>query len=80
MELGKVRVNHWWPGKEQTPIEPELIRLAEQRGSRYLTVATVELPGGERVQTTAFCCPKDVPTRRMGRRIALGRLQAVLRE
>jgi hypothetical protein len=76
-----IHVFHWWPGRQwrsTSPIPSFLIREAERRGSRYLTLAIAETPEGALVGT-AFCCPKDCPSRALGRKIALGRLLADMR-
>jgi hypothetical protein len=76
----KIRIYHWWPGREykkDNPIPPWLLREAERMGSRYLTVATEER--NDRlllVYGWAFCCPRDTPSRSIGRKIAMGRLLA----
>jgi len=70
----RVRVYHWWPGKPYCNGMPAyLVNEAKRRGSRYLSLASAELPEAT-VSATAFCCPKDNPSRTMGRTIALGRL------
>ena len=70
----RVRIYHWWPGKPYCNGMPmNLVKFARLRGSRYLSLAMAELPDAT-VSATAFCCPKDSPSRTMGRTIALGRL------
>ena len=72
----RVQIFHWWPGREfqgVCPIPPLAIRVAEKRGSRYMTFAVADLPDGP-IAAWAFCCPKDTPDRERGRNIALGRL------
>ncbi|RPJ40091.1 MAG: hypothetical protein EHM35_00355 [Planctomycetaceae bacterium] len=71
---GKIRVYHWWPGRQyagESPIHPALLANCERRGTRYLTLAFCDGYFG-----LARCCPKDNPSRRLGREIALGRLRA----
>ena len=76
----RVRVYHWWPGKPYCNGMPAyLVNEAKRRGSRYLSLASAELPEAT-VSATAFCCPKDNPSRTMGRTIALGRLVKELGE
>ena len=74
----RVKVYHWRPGRwddEYCPIPSYFVKQAQKIGSRYLTVAVV-LESDEPVSVdTAFCCPRDVPSREMGRRIALARAQ-----
>ena len=73
-ENARVRVYHWWPGKEYCNGMPSyLVQEAKRRGSRYLSMVAAELPDAT-VSATAFCCPKDSPSRTRGRTIALGRL------
>jgi len=69
-----VRIYHWWPGRKwagPSPI-PDLERSA--RGSRYMTVA--RLHSGDQVLGVgvARCCDLDVPSRKLGREIAIGRM------
>jgi len=76
----RVRVYHWWPGKPYcNGMSPLLIDRAKCRGSRYLTLATCEIPGLH-LHAKAACCPKDNPSRTMGRTIALGRLAKKLED
>ena len=68
-----VRIYHWWPGKEwyrENPIPSFLVKEAEIKGSKYLTYTEAEDLNWD----FALCCPRDVPSRKMGRKIALGRL------
>jgi hypothetical protein len=77
-----MRVIYWWPGRrfrKKNPIPEEFLRKAKRRGTRYLTVAYEEV-NGRKVYGVAFCCPKDNPSRRMGKRIAIGRLRSALSE
>ena len=77
-ENARVRVYHWWPGKEYCNGMPSyLVQEAKRRGSRYLSMVVAELPDST-VSATAFCCPKDSPSRTRGRTIALGRLDKLL--
>ena len=72
----RIRVYHWWPGRQfagANPIPDWYLYHAEQRGSRYLTVAAIEV-NGHRVTRAAYCCPKDSPSRARGRHIAVARL------
>jgi hypothetical protein len=77
-----ISVFHWWPGREfkkECPIPSFLVQEAEQRGSRYLTFISARV-GDEELAGWAFCCPKDVPDKKLGRRIAYGRLMAMCKE
>lgn len=77
-----MKVYHWWPGREYRgvcPIPPHFVKQAEKMGSRYLTFAIEDTTRGP-VAGWAFCCPKDVPSRKMGRQIAMGRLRAVMED
>jgi len=70
------KVYHWWPGRVWAgpcPIPSWWVKQAKERGSRYMTFAY--LKEGNRVLGVgvAYCCPKDVPSRSIGRAIALGR-------
>lgn len=72
-----MKVYHWWPGRQYAgpcPIPSMYTKLAKDRGSKYLTVAKEYQEGIGWVYGFAFCCPKDVPSRKMGREIAIGRL------
>jgi len=79
-----VKIYHWWPEKEwwsSCPIPAFLIRSAWKKGSRYLTYVETEgeLDGNRGwIAAAAMCCPRDIPSRKMGRTIALGRLQKKL--
>jgi hypothetical protein len=77
-----MHIFHWWPGREyrkQCPIPAFLVKEAERMGSRYLTFAIVETE--ERaIWGHAFCCPKDVPSRKMGKQIAVGRVMAMIED
>jgi len=79
-----VRVYHWWPEKgwwSNCPIPSFLVKEAKQKGSRYLTYVETEgeLDGNYGwIAACAICCPRDFPSRKMGRTIALGRLQKKL--
>ena len=74
----RVRIYHWWPGKPYCNGMPSfLVNEAKRRGSRYLSMVAAELPDAT-VSATAFCCPKDSPSRTRGRTIALGRLDKLL--
>jgi hypothetical protein len=65
---------HWWPDKPYCNGMPQyLVREARRMGSRYLSLAVADLPD-DTISATAFCCPIDAPSRKMGRTIALGRL------
>ena len=66
---------HWWPGRSfrgDCPIPEPFVRECQRRGTRYLTAARLTC-GGRTVWGLAMCCPKDVPSREIGRRIARGR-------
>jgi len=76
MNDDNVKVTHWWPGRQwrgPSPIPAFMIEEAKRRKSRYLTYAQA---GGyeDLCFGAAFCCPKDAPSRALGREIALGRL------
>lgn len=74
----KVKITHWWPGREfkgPSPIPATFIKRAESMGSRYLTVATLEIDYKPVAAGLAFCCPKDCPDKHLGRQIALGRMR-----
>lgn len=80
---GRVGIAHWWPGKGfisgfNSPFPAYIRRRAYRRGSKYMTMAYVELPGGV-ISTYATCCKKDHPTRAQGRFIALLRLARILK-
>ncbi len=51
-----------------------LVKRAEELGSKYLTVAVEYRKDRAPLVATAFCCPKDSPSRERGRDIVLGRL------
>ena len=77
-----VRVYHWWSGKEWrygSPIPSFLIKEVEKRGSKYLTYVETYAPDAYVLWDHATCCPRDTPSRKMGRKIALGRLNKRLR-
>ena len=74
-----IKVTHWWPGRSwrgPCPIPRSIIK--QTRGSKYLTVAKVELEPGFTMFAFARCNPVDVPSRAMGRTIAVGRLRKML--
>lgn len=82
-----VKVSHWWPGRTWVGLPPVarfVINDWERRGSRYATVARAMIVDESRTATflmaDAVCCPKDVPDRKRGRAIALGRLGKKLAE
>ena len=80
-EEAPVRLYHWWPGRKYEgacPIPPLLLWSAEKRGSKYLTLAVTDL-GWISFHAIALCCPKDFPSRAIGRTIALGRLEKKLK-
>lgn len=73
------KIAHWWPGrqfKKESPIPSYLIKEAQKKGTRYLTVVTLEWGGQEFMGGVASCCPKDSPDKELGRTIAIGRLWA----
>lgn len=73
METDEVKVVHWWPGREfngDNPIPQHHLHEAKRMGSRYLTVASQG-----NMSAAAFCCRKDIPSRRKGRWLALNRLR-----
>lgn len=77
-----MKVYHWWPGREfrgPCPIPVFMVKAAEKMGSLYLTYVALDV-GDMRFFGNAFCCPKDFPSRKMGRRIAVGRLKAMAEE
>jgi hypothetical protein len=70
----RIEVGHWWPGQVRRwwpGRMVHLINLAQRMGSRYLTYAWVD---GLPLWSTAFCCPKDTPLRKLGYHKAVGRL------
>jgi len=67
-----VRIVHWWPHRQYAgrhPLTREELAYLHRRGTRFLTVVTCD-----HYLRTAQCCPKDAPSRKIGRDIALGRL------
>jgi hypothetical protein len=74
-----MKIYHWWPGRTWAgpcPIPEEFIEMAIKRGSKYMTVAKKDFPQHNvYITTAAFCNPKDVPCRAMGRHIAVERLK-----
>ena len=76
----RVKIYHWWPGRQwegPCPIPAYMIHRAVEKNTVYLTVAYIgDLAAGTHYPTlgVAECCPKDIPERKLGRRIALGRL------
>ena len=77
-----MKVYHWWPGRTWAgpcPIPSIFIKEAERMGTRYLTFA-LDYHGNIPVCGVARCCPKDVPSRKLGREIAIGRMQSVLHD
>lgn len=81
---GRVGLAHWWPTRSymdwnhHSPIPTHVRRNARRRGTRYLTMASVNFPAGQ-LATFAACCPQDQPTRAAGRFIALLRLGRLLK-
>jgi hypothetical protein len=79
-QIAPVKLYHWWPGRTwagPSPIHPPAEAHWTRTGTRYATIARVYLSGPTGVWLVvgwARCCPKDAPSRRMGRAIALGRL------
>ena len=78
-----VGLMHWWPGREFH--NPNLTRFFEMAARHahggdtlYITVGYVII-GPSLIQGVAYCCPKDKPSRKRGRQIALGRLGKELR-
>jgi hypothetical protein len=77
-----MRVYHWWPGREYRgacPIPSYLVQDAKRKGSLYMTFAVEDTNRGP-IAGCAQCCPKDVPSRKMGRQIAIGRLRALMED
>lgn len=71
-----MKIYHWWPGRTWAgpcPIPNDIIQEAEKRRTRYLTVA--KNTGFPLVYGIAWCNPKDVPNRKLGRHIATSRLE-----
>jgi hypothetical protein len=78
-----IRTRNWYPGKPERQLAgpPDgvsqswscYVRNAKRRGSRYLTMAYIVDNDGALTET-AFCCPKDVPLRKLGYHKAVGRL------
>ena len=82
-----VRFYHWWPGreyKEACTMPSAILKKAREHKARYVTVAKVSIITGETedgvVVGVAYCGRKDTPSKRMGRKIALGRLKKELAE
>ena len=76
----RVRVYHWWPEKEwwgECPIPAFITKRAREKESKYLTYAEVMFEA-IRPFSYALCCPRDAPSRKMGRTIAFGRLNKEL--
>lgn len=69
--------NKWFTMKKP-PIPYDLVLKCLDQETRYLTYASVTV-GNSAVQTCAMCCPRDNPSRRAGRFIALLRLARALR-
>ena len=73
-----VTVIHWWPGRDyagEHPLNPQTVEEYEKRGTRFVTLA-VCLNHNARAE----CCPRDAPSRKLGREIALGRLEKDIEE
>jgi hypothetical protein len=73
-----MKVYHWWPGRTWAgpcPIPPVFVAEAERLGTLYVTFA-VHDDGVMPICGVARCCPKDVPSRKLGRAIAIGRLRS----
>ena len=81
-----VRLVHWWPGRKyrringatETGIPVRWNRSFEfwfspMKGTRYMTAASANVHGDLYLGTSA-CSPKDMPSREVGRFIALLRL------
>ena len=83
-EEGRLGVAHWWPTRSlfdwthNSPIPTHVRRTARGKGTKYLTMVSVNFPTGQLV-TFASCCPKDIPTREAGRFIALLRMGRLLK-
>lgn len=74
----RTKVVHWWPGRQYEytcPIPAFIVDKALSMGSRYVTYAYCH-NGKQAVAGWAYCCPKDTPSRRVGRDIATGRMRA----
>ena len=68
----KVKITHWWPGREfkgPSPIPCAFIKTAQAMGSRYLTVAILEIDHKPVASGWAFCCPKDNPSKHLDGRL-----------
>ena len=79
-----VSLKHWWPGRwtggyDIVFVNERLIRKAYREGTRYMTMAHVDLGSGAAVASWSRCCPRDNPSRAVGRFIALLRLARALR-
>ena len=75
-----MHIFHWWPGREyrkNCPIPDVFVNEAVRMGSRYLTYAVLE-DEGRMVEGFAFCCHKDVPSRKRGKQIAVGRIMSIV--
>jgi len=71
-----MKIYHWWPGRKWAgpcPIPRYIIEKSERMGTRYMTVARQEVDG-LMYEGIARCCPRDVPDKQLGRKIAIGRL------
>jgi len=79
----RIQFYHWWPGRQYrgaSPIPSFITKQAERQGTRYLTVAIgYGQDGSGPFFGFAHCCPKDNPSRRLGRTIAEGRLRDALK-
>ena len=82
-----VKFVHWWPGREipvfrfepsLNPVMEFIFGKAQERGSRYATIAYVDTTPTGGMFEKAICCPKDAPSRKMGRDIAVGRLRKLV--
>ena len=83
-----MKIYHWWPGRKwegPCPIPCYLVKQAERRGSKYLTVAEMRLlsltdESYVMIVGSAFCNKKekDGPSRKYGRELAIDRLKEQL--
>ena len=73
-----IRVVHWWPGRVYVDEWRTQVYSQVFRGCKYATSARTIIDGNDErfvmANATARCNPADVPNRKRGRDIAVGRL------
>jgi len=83
-EVGRVHISHWNPGKrwkDLTPIPKGFVKEAKRMRSKHLTYARAKPLGAEKESVLiecaglAWCKKGDSPSKKLGRDIALERLQ-----